>query len=211
MDVVDHLVFSCSDLDSGIEYVSDHLGVTPVPGGRHPNWGTHNALLSLGDSTYFEIIAPDPQASDTVQPPEVFTGIGSGSLSTWAASLDDLPGRHERARQAGHAFGEILEGTRLTKSGVHLEWSLTNPVTRLKDGVVPFLIDWGRSPHPARVSSQGCILRRFSLLHPDPESVRAILSKIGVRLSETLEVIHDVAPGLLAVIQTPRGDVEIRS
>ena len=211
MDFVDHLVFSCSDLHSGIEYVADHLGVSPVLGGRHPQWGTHNALISLGNSTYFEIIAPDPEVDERVQRPEVFTGTGSGSLSTWAASLDDLPLRQDRARLGGHQFGEILEGSRITESGLLLEWSLTNPITRLMDGVVPFLIDWGRSPHPSGACTQGCILRRLSLLHPEPESVRAIFSDIGLQLSESLEVTRADAPGMVATIETPRGEIEIRS
>lgn len=211
MDVVDHLVFSCSDLQSGIEYVADHLGVLPVLGGCHPQWGTHNALLSLGNATYFEIIAPDPDVDERVQRPEVFSGTGSGSLSTWAASLDDLPARRSRARLAGHQFGDILEGSRVTESGLLLEWSLTNPMSRLKDGIVPFLIDWGLSPHPSDACTKGCILRRLSLLHPDPESVRAIFSEIGLRLSESLRVTRAACPGMVATIQTPRGEIEIGS
>ena len=211
MDVVDHLVFSCSDLHSGIEYVADHLGVSPVLGGRHPQWGTHNALLSLGNSTYFEIIASDPEVDERVQRPEVFTGTGSGSLSTWAASLDDLPARQGRARLAGHPFGDMLEGSRVTESGLLLEWSLPNPLTRLKDGVVPFLIDRGRSSHPSGACTQGCILRRLSLLHPDPESVCSIFSEIGLRLSESLAVTRAAGPGMVATIETPRGEIEIRS
>lgn len=211
MDVVDHLVFSCSDLHSGIEYVADHLGVSPVLGGRHPEWGTHNALLSLGNSTYLEIIAPDPDVDERVQRPEVFTGTGSGSLSTWAASLGDLPARQSRARLAGHSFGDILKGSRVTDSGLLLEWSLTNPMTRLKGGVVPFLIDWGRSPHPSGACTKGCILRRLSLLHPDPESVCEIFSQIGLRLSESLRVMRAARPGMVATIETPRGEIEIGS
>ena len=211
MNIVDHLVFACSDLASGIEQIADLLGVTPSHGGRHPSWGTHNAILSLGHSTYFEIIAPDPEATTDFHRPEVFSGSRIGSLTTWAAALDDLPSKYLRAANAGHHFGEVLAGSRVTENGVRLEWSLTDPMTRLMDGVVPFLIDWGRSPHPSRSAAQGCRLRTLKLFHPDPKLIRAILSNTGIDLGDMVEVHAAINPGLAAVIDTPRGEIEIQS
>ncbi|MDK1010172.1 MAG: VOC family protein [Actinomycetota bacterium] len=57
---VDHLVYSTPDLDEGIHLVEQLFGTDVTPGGRHENWGTRNALVSLGESTYLEIISPDP-------------------------------------------------------------------------------------------------------------------------------------------------------
>ena len=88
---IDHLVVSASRLADGVAYVEQKLGLRMLPGGKHPDMGTHNALLNLGE-TYLEVIAIDPEANAPDHPRwfnlDNFTG--PPRLTNWVARTDDL-------------------------------------------------------------------------------------------------------------------------
>jgi len=73
--------------------------------------------------------------------------------------------------------------------------------------VIPFLIAWERGmTHPAEDSPQGCRLETLTFAHPQPARVRDTLARMGI------DAIVDAAPdaALIARLQTPRGELELR-
>ena len=214
---LDHLVFACSDLSEGVDRMAERVGVAPVPGGRHPAWGTRNALLGLERGAYLEVVAPDP----SVPPPAGGRGLGvdgagSGRLVTWAARPESIATAARRSAALGIDLGPVGTGSRRTADGGLLEWVMTDPGADRLSGVVPFLLDWGESRHPAaslaaagRVAGSVVALR---IRHPDPERVRVALGLIAVPPSETsTPVVVDSGPvSLEAILATPRGEVVLR-
>ena len=120
-DAVDHLLLGASDLDQGIAYVEQRTGVKAQVGGSHPGVGTRNALLSLGDRQYLEIIAPDPSQSSFNFQIDL-RRLTTPKLVTWAASTRDLDGVVSRARAAGLDVFGPRDGSRLRPDGVTLSW-----------------------------------------------------------------------------------------
>lgn len=205
---IDHLVYACSDLQAGMARITELLGVAPVVGGHHPNWGTHNALVGLGATCYLEVIAPSPiDNSDEVRTPDVFHESGSGRLTTWAACVENLEA-FANAHAGGHPpLGALISGSRKRADGLMLSWTLTDPASCLFGGAVPFLIDWGDSEHPARSLDSTCFLRWLRVAHPRPDSVESSLGALGLR--DLVQVCEAPQPSLSAVIETPGGLVEI--
>ena len=206
--MLDHLVYGVSDLKAGQADLDARLGVCPSEGGSHPGRGTHNALLDLGGGAYLEVIAPDP-----AQPPPAearahgLDAMRTAGLISWAARGTNLEARVAAARAAGYDPGAVRPMSRLRPDGGRVEWRLTRrDGPPAGDGLVPFLIDWGDTPHPAESAAHGCTLVQFRGLHPRPDAVRPLLKALGV----DLEVVTADAPALSVVIDCPKGRVELR-
>ena len=207
LNQVDHLVYATPDLNTGVQEIERLLGVRPAPGGRHPRWGTRNALLSLGGQIYLEILGPDPDQHD-------FDGhrlfdvdnLSQSCLLTWAAKSKNLENLVNKARKAGLDLGKVSQGSRKRPDGTNLSWRLTDPYKIDYDGLRPFFIDWGAAPHPADSAPSGCVLTGLYGEHPEANRVQPSLTALGVEL----EIRQSARPGLVATIRTPRGVVELR-
>ncbi len=204
---VDHLVWATPDLEEGVREIERRTGVRASLGGKHPSWATHNALLALGPGMYLELLAPDPSAPPPVRERPFGLGRLEGSrLVTWAAQEADLEGRLAGLAAAGVDLGEILSGGRLRPDGVELTWRLTSPRAMLEGGVVPFLIDWGASPHPSTTAAPGLTLVDLRLEHPEPDKLRTLLQAFGIDLS----IRQATHPALVALLDSPNGRLELR-
>ena len=203
---IDHLVYAVPDLAAGVAAMAALLGVAPTPGGPHVGLGTRNYLVSLGDSCYLEIIGPDPEQPAPSRPrPFGLDRLTGGRLVSWAIHDRDLERRVEVARSRGFDPGPIQSMSRRSPAGL-IEWRLSLRSEPGGDGLVPFIIDWGRTQSPALSSVKGCTLAALRAEHPDPGAVGAMLEALGSKL----DLSRGAAPALIAKIATPRGEIELR-
>lgn len=203
---VDHLVLATPDLDQGIEFVREKLGVDAVTGGHHPVYGTRNALVSLGDACYLEIIGPDNKVLDTGEV-KVFGihALEDTRLVTWAANGSDLETLVEGSRREMIDLGAVTLGSRRQSDGRELTWNFTDPLAARNGGVLPFFIDWGDTEHPADSLPKECELLEIRLYHPHAEEVRRRLAVLDL----DLPVQAAEEPRVAAKIRTPKGEIEL--
>ena len=193
--LLDHILLGCNDLDRGIAFVEESTGVRAAFGGVHPGRGTQNALLSLGERRYLEIIAPDPKQSSVGQ----YTGIKNlkePRLIGWAAHRDDLEQFAAQLRKERVEFDGPQAGSRQRPDGKVLHWK----ALRLKNdsgGLLPFFIEWSAdSTHPSVDAPRGCHLESFQLLTPDPK----VLEKITDQLDLGVDISKATSPQMRAAI-----------
>ena len=197
----DHIIFAVSSLETGIRIIKEKTGVEAVVGGVHPRLGTQNALLSLGDDVYLEILAPDPKGT-LVPAYQGIKELHEGKLISWAAHTSNIDALLKAANDNGYANTGINAGQRNTPEGKTLTWKTLSAKTPV-DEVMPFFIQWGPgTPHPATTSPKGCTLKSFTLSHPDTALVKKTFSVFGLNA----DVVSGTA-GMTMKIATPKGDV----
>src|SRR5262245_10487476 len=203
---IDHLAVAAASLDGRL--LDDVLGVSLSPGGRHARMGTHNRLLRLGDAAYLELIAVDPQASAPSDPrwfeldePAMRVRLAEGPMLVhWVAHVDttELPplpfdvGSWERFERGD------------------LSWQLTVRADGKlpADGVVPSLIRWPGTAHPAaRLPESGVALEALELEHPRAAEVQRQLDLLGL----DVRCSRSAVPRIVAHLRTPSGPRTLRS
>lgn len=200
---LDHLVLATPELAATVADFTRRTGVTPAPGGAHVGLGTRNFLVSLGGSSYLEIIGPDPEQSEPDGPrPFTVDELASARTVTWAISPPDLDAAVEAARARGYDPGSIRPMSRRRPDGTLLEWRLTDGDTQHPSGLVPFLIDWGASVHPTATGLPVTPLLKLSASAPDPDEIRPLLSAVDAELA-----LSEGPLGLTFTVDTPRGPV----
>jgi hypothetical protein len=210
--VIDHLVVAAVTLADGIDYIANRLGVAPRAGGRHETMGTHNALLKLGERLYLEVIAIDPQGIKPSRPR--WFDLDNIALQAelteeprlihWVARTDDL-------ERAAAACPTDLGRAHAMRRGDY-RWRMTIPDDgKLPErGLVPTLIQWDVSSHPADTLPPSPItLVQLAATHPEPAAVRAALA--ALKLQDQLTVTYDRQTRLAAMLRTPQGMVTLTS
>jgi hypothetical protein len=201
---VDHILLGIDDLERGMEQFEKLTGVRPVAGGKHPR-GTHNALVSLGDGTYVEILALQPG----ITPPKEYGGLQQLHALTpigWAVSSKDVTGLRNRLTSAGMKVTEPGAGSRTTPAGGTLSWQTFGLAEGFAEA--PFFIVWSpQSPHPSTTSPTGCRLQQWRIAGPHSKNLERLRSALDLGI----EVAEAKSTALRLSLQCPKGAVEFAS
>ena len=209
---LDHLVFATPDLEATVAWFTEASGVVPTEGGRHVGLGTRNHLVGLGDGAYLEIVGPDPEQDEPRAPrPFGIDDLEQARLVTWAWRGGDLDARVAAANDAGLDVGSVISMQRATPDGELLQWQLTvgAPASLGPIQPVPFLIDWGDTPHPTATLDHPVGLDGIVVTAPDVSRVAADWAALS-SIDETvpgLELLKSDLVKMVASLRTPAGRV----
>ena len=152
MLTLDHLAVLGTSLAAAQAHAEAALGRVLRPGGRHPHFATHNALLGLEAGLYLEAIAIDPDAKAPGYPRwfglDDFTG--APRFDKWICRVDDL----DAALQALPVAGQPVALSR-----GDLRWRMAVP----GDGRLPWV---GLFP---ALNAAGSVDAQLSVLMPELE------------------------------------------
>jgi len=198
---VDHFVLAAPDLDRACAQFETATGIRPAFGGAHPGRGTHNALVSFDDSSYLEIIAPDPaQPATGMSAP--MARLSQPTLMHWAVRCSGLAAVVSRLQELGWTPTDVRRMQRTPPDGVQLNWALFGVHRHRYGGLAPFFIDWMNSPHPAVTSPRVGPIVNVGLASPEPSQLRALMTELGIAIE-----VRPGEPRLTLAFTSPRGEI----
>jgi hypothetical protein len=208
---LDHITVIAPDLREGVAHVKACLDLDVPFGRRHPDMGTHNHLLRLGESVYLEIIAIDPGAPAPGRPrwfglddrTAVRAAWDDGRrLRGWVARTDDIDAvlpSHESILGRKVAF---------TSANGGFYFAIPDDGALPAGGVAPSVIDrQGKPPSVAAMADLDARLQSFVIEHPAPDRIRALYASLGV--VDAPEVRQGDCLRYRARIETPAGLKEL--
>jgi len=140
---IDHVLIRVADLDAAVRAFETRYGLSSVPGGRHPGWGTANRIVPLGES-YLELVAVVDDAEAAASPfGSWVASVAPARPFGWAVRTEDVDAVAQRLGL------RTVAGERAAPDGRRLEWRTAGVERAAEDPSLPFFIQWGEgTPFP---------------------------------------------------------------
>lgn len=206
---IDHFTLGTASLEAGQSALAASLGVRLPMGSKHDAMSTHNCVCQAGNESFLELIAIDPDAPDpgrvrwfTLDDPATQARIAAGPRPLcWVVNTTDLDAV---VAASPVDLGEVVFFQRGERT-----WRLTVPKdgSLPEGGLLPAFIEWSPGPHPSTGQQDlGLSLQTIHLTHPDPASLTATLTALGV---DHLAEVSQGARTLSFTLDTPQGTVTL--
>ena len=146
---IDHVILAASTRLHETPRLPAGYGLEMSVGGEHPNWGTCNWIVALGDA-YLELVGVvDERVARASSFGSRILESADQELIGWAVRPDDLDATAARLGL------EVGEGSRTRPSGERVEWRMAGLDEATERPWLPFFIAWrdpaafpGATPSP---------------------------------------------------------------
>ena len=175
---LDHIVHFIEEEPEGAVEAWKEYGFHAANGGRHMDWGTHNALLYFKDS-YIEWLAIEKLdiAKGADHPLTQLLLHDRKGFGTVCLRTENIGQLDERLKREGLETTGVLAAERKTESGEVIKWKMLFIKEAVSDRLPsPFFIQWNESD-----SSRYKGLRKRGAILPDNEKVSIERCVFGVR------------------------------
>ncbi|MEO1919969.1 MAG: VOC family protein [Paracoccaceae bacterium] len=177
----DHIAIGCATLEQGAAYMAVRTGLTVPIGGEHPLMGTHNLVMSMGEDTFFEVIAVNPSAAKPMRPR--WFGLDDARLTnprphSWILNSDDLETDLATAKSLGIDLGSP---TTLTRGDMTWRFAVREDGAIPLEGAAPMIMEWSEmSIHPAtKMADLGARISSITLATPHASTLNKLLNTLG--------------------------------
>ena len=203
---IDHVLIGARDLPAAADRLRDEHGLASVEGGVHPEWGTGNRIVPLGED-YVELIGIVDEAAAARSSLGQWLGAqlaGGDRPLGWCLAADDI------GATAARLGLESVAGARTKPDGTRLHWRLLGLAEAIAQPPLPFFIEWGEAvAHPgAEAIDHASAATRIAWVEVGGDEARLAEWLGGAQLPVRVAAGE---PGLRAVaLVAPGGEIVLR-
>ncbi|GAX18878.1 hypothetical protein FisN_8Hh093 [Fistulifera solaris] len=178
-NVLDHIVLAAPDLDDAIKEFKKRTGTEPVIAGTIKGLGIKCARASFNDTSYIEIIAPDPKGPGPIGELLKSKAITELTPFHYAIRSSKTEALKDEVSQFGYTPDHItMFGAKA--DGSPRKWEMLYLYGHKMGGICPFFINWNNSDHPCATLPVVGKLKKFTIRAPEGDPVHELLEHSGV-------------------------------
>lgn len=199
---IDHIVYAVKDLDQAVSDFEQETGIKVASGGQHLDHGTHNALIRIGERSYLEFIAKDPNLDQPQEGAWMGLDVLQGNkITRWSLATSQISTDAQLINARHPDLGIVKEGSRMKKDGTLLKWKMSNVLPNPEVDVIPFLLNWEASVHPTKGLPLACGIIDFKIVANNKDELVPLFDKLGARCS----MMSGAESKIELVLGTPKG------
>ena len=179
-------------------------GVAVVIAGTVKGLGIKCARISFTDSSYLEIIAPDPKGPGPIG--ELIKAKGIKELVPFHYAIRSS--RAEELKDEVTEFGYTPDHITMfgaKPDGTPRKWEMLYLYGHSLGGTCPFFINWANSDHPCATLPVVGKLKKLAIRAPEDDPVHKLFDHVGV---EGVAVEVGDKPKLAVTFSSPEGTVK---
>lgn len=200
---LDHIGLAVHDLDVGVRYVQDLMGVEPKVHPPDASNAYQNATFRISHDSFFEVIAPNNSHRGFHPFKSILRSFTEPTLFFWLVAVDDFDGFSKEAKRFGVKMENIGEAKNVDTSlfSAHVRGQMGPGFFSLR----PSVVEW-RSEIVELKGPVQCSLKTFRLCDPSADSLNQLFGNLGINIT----VEHGDSK-MLIELETPKGIVKLES
>lgn len=179
-NVIDHIVLAAPDLEEAMEQFEKMTGIGAVVAGSINGLGIKCSRISFNDSSYIEIIAPDPKSSGPIG--QLLKSKGITELTPFHFAIRSS--KVEELKDEVKKFGYVPDHITMFgghKDGTPMKWEMLYLYGHNMGGICPFFINWSNTDHPCAKLPVVGKLKKFTIRAPENDPVHKLLDHVTIK------------------------------
>jgi Glyoxalase-like domain len=178
--LIDHIVLAAPDLEEAMEQFEEMAGIGAKVFGAINGIGIRCARISFNDTSYLEIIAPDPKQPGPIG--QLIKAKGIKDMTPFAFAIRSS--RTEQLKDEVVQFKYVPDHISMfggKKDGTARKWEMLHLYGHQLGGICPYFVHWDTTDHPCATLPVVGKLKKFTIRAPSDDPIHQLLAHVKVR------------------------------